>query len=87
MQRLRVIIVEDERIVAHDLATQIIGLGSTVLGIAGDPEAAIELAERTRPDMVLMDIRLGSERDGISAAQEIRERLDIPAYFRDRLHR
>jgi two-component system, chemotaxis family, CheB/CheR fusion protein len=78
---LRLIVVEDEPIVARDLANQITALGYPVLGVAGTPVAALELTEQTRPDIVLMDIRLGYERDGISVAREIRDRWDIPPIF------
>lgn len=78
---LRLIVVEDEPIVARDLANKVTALGYAVLGVAGTPEAALELAQQTRPDIVLMDIRLGAERDGISVAQELRDCHEIPAIF------
>jgi two-component system CheB/CheR fusion protein len=78
---LRLIVVEDEPIVARDLANKVAALGYSVLGVAGTPEAALDLARETQPDIVLMDIRLGSERDGISVAQEIRDRHEIPPIF------
>ena len=79
--RLRLIVVEDEPIVARDLANQVTALGYSVLGVAGTPDAALDLAQNTQPDIVLMDIRLGDVRDGISVAQEIRDRHEIPPIF------
>lgn len=50
-----------------------------VVGFAGTADRAVELADELRPDLVLMDIRLRGERDGIDAAIETRERFDIPS--------
>lgn len=76
-----ILIVEDEVIIAMDIAMQLRVLGYEPLGPATTGEQAIEMAARLRPHLVLMDIHLGSQMDGITAAQEIREQSDIPCVF------
>jgi CheY-like chemotaxis protein len=77
----RILVVEDETIIAMDIATQLRDLGYEPLGPATTGEQAIEIAVRLRPRLVLMDIHLGSQMDGITAAQEIRTRSDIGCVF------
>lgn len=68
-------VVEDEAITALDLTAELQTLGYEVCGCADTPEAAIEMARKEQPDVVLMDIRLGDSDDGIATAEEIcRER-------------
>lgn len=75
----RILIVEDEMFVALDIEAAVIKAGHKVVGFAGTAERAVELADEMRPDLVLMDIRLPGDRDGIDAAIEIRQRFDIPS--------
>lgn len=70
----RILIVEDEIIVARDLQLQLSKLGYHVVGIAARGDEAIELTDRLRPDLVLMDIRLKGAVDGVEAAKAIRTR-------------
>src|SRR5262245_28738427 len=77
----RVLVVEDERVVARDLAETLTGLGYSVIGTAATGEAAIERARTQRPDAVLMDIRLGGGMDGIEAAARIRADYNIPVIY------
>lgn len=77
----RILIVEDEAIVAVDIQSQLEALGYTVLDIATSGEEAREKALDLCPDMVLMDIRLSGQMDGIDAAESIRRRHDIPIVF------
>jgi PAS domain S-box-containing protein len=77
----RILIVEDERIVAHNLRRRLESLGFSVPALATTAEQAIVEAERTNPDLVLMDIRLQGDRDGIEAATEIHRRLGIPVVY------
>jgi AmiR/NasT family two-component response regulator len=81
MKKSRLIIVEDEAIVATDIAIRLQELGYEVVGTAAAGEEAIALAERVRPDLVLMDIHLQDKMDGIEAAQELRSRLGMPVVF------
>lgn len=77
----RVLIVEDDRIVARDIEQHLARMGHSVVGMAASGEDAIQLACTTQPDLVLMDIRLEGEMDGIEAARQIRSAHHIPIVF------
>jgi len=77
----RILIVEDERIVAISLQGKLQRLGYAVPALAASGELAIQKAEQFRPDLVLMDICLEGEMDGIQAGTHIRERLGIPVVY------
>jgi two-component system phosphate regulon sensor histidine kinase PhoR len=81
MEQARILIVEDESIVALDLQTSLGGLGYDVLLSVSSGEEAIASAERTHPDLILMDIMLDGEMDGIEAAGQIRKQFGIPVVF------
>ncbi len=76
-----ILIVEDESIVALDLENRLTSIGFHVVGRAGTGQAALEIVERTPPDVVLMDIQLRGDLDGISTADRIEESYDIPVIF------
>ncbi|AKB28748.1 response regulator receiver [Methanosarcina siciliae C2J] len=77
----RILIVEDEHIVAIGIKRMLKGLGYTVTGVASSGEDAISKAESTFPDLVLMDIMLKGELDGVEAAKEIKARFDVPVVY------
>ena len=77
----RILIVEDERIVALDLSHTLEALGYAIAGIASHAQEAIDAAGELRPDLVLMDINLGEGADGTTAAAEIALRWRIPIVF------
>ena len=79
--RSRILIVEDEKIVAVDLQLRLEGHGYSVVDIASTGEEAIHAARKTRPDIILMDITLRGGMDGIAAADEIRKGQDIPIIY------
>ncbi len=81
MEKAQVLIVEDDGIIAMDLESRMKQLGYGVTGIAGYGEQAIEKVKENAPDVVLMDIILKGEIDGIEAAEEIRTQYDIPVIF------
>ena len=81
MNPQRILVVEDERLVARDIAMQLQELGFEALGPATTGEQALEMAARERPDLVLMDIHLASAMDGIAAAQTLRAQWGIPCIF------
>ena len=81
MKKSKILIVEDEGIVALDLESRLRGMGYIVVGVADSGEEAIQEATETHPDLVLMDIRLKGDVDGIEAAEVIRARLDIPVIY------
>jgi CheY-like chemotaxis protein len=78
---LRVMLVEDEVIVAWDIAETVKRLGYTIVGTADTAEQAIRLAETAEPDLILMDIRLNGSPDGIEAARVIRERTGLGVIY------
>lgn len=81
MNRLSILIVEDEAIVAEDLASKVRQLGYDVAGTSATGQGAVELALGQRPALVLMDIRLAGDMDGIAAALEIHRQSDVPVLF------
>ncbi len=81
MSPTSLLVVEDESIVAMDIKHRAEGLGYRVVGIAASGEDAIKLAREEKPDLVLMDIVLKGEMDGIEAAEVIREEMDIPVVY------
>ena len=78
---LQVLIVEDEGLIAEELRERITHFGAIVADVVDTAEQAVAAAERATPDVVLMDVRLRGERDGIDAARTIRARLDIPVVY------
>ena len=76
-----ILVVEDEAIVAMDLREQLLEMGYQVCGIAGNAKKAIALAREHRPDLILMDIVIKGERDGIDTAEIIGRTLHIPVVF------
>ncbi|MCX6878199.1 MAG: response regulator [Verrucomicrobia bacterium] len=81
MKSRRLLIVEDEIILAMNLRTRLTDMGYSVVSIASTGTAAITAAEQHQPDLILMDIRLYGGMDGIAAALEIRRHHDIPVIF------
>jgi signal transduction histidine kinase len=77
----RVLVVEDEAIVARDIALQLSELGYHAVGIASSAGQALEMVATLAPDLVLMDIQLGGPSDGIAAAETIRRQYALPVVF------
>jgi len=77
----RMLIVEDESIVAQDLRYKLLAWGYQVAGIASSGEEAVRVAAELRPDLVLMDVRLPGRVDGIQAARAIGSRHNIPVIY------
>jgi PAS domain S-box-containing protein len=81
MDKQTILIVEDEAITALDVQNNLRSFGFDVIGIVSTGEAAIEKAESSRPDIILMDIVLSGKMDGIAASMAIKERFDIPVIY------
>ncbi|MGB2636866.1 MAG: PAS domain S-box protein [Candidatus Acidiferrum sp.] len=77
----KVLLAEQVSTVSTDLAARLLRLGYTVSATATSSKQAIEFAESLSPDLVLMDIHLSGEKDGVAAASEIRRRFQIPVVF------
>jgi diguanylate cyclase (GGDEF)-like protein/PAS domain S-box-containing protein len=81
MNRRRILVVEDERLVAKHIENMVRGLGYVVAGVAATGEDAIRIALETVPDLVLMDIMLRGDMDGIGASEQIWDKAAIPVVY------
>lgn len=81
MSKINVLVVEDESIVSKDIQHSLKKLGYNVVGASPTGEKAVDLAGTENPDIVLMDIMLKGEMNGIEAAQIIKEKYKIPVIF------
>ncbi len=79
--RARILVVEDDFLVATEIEMALSDAGFDVAGVAASADEAVELAQSQRPALVVMDVRLAGERDGIHAAVEIFRRLEIRCIF------
>ncbi len=77
----KILVVEDETIIAEDIRMTLMDYGYEVTGVATSGEEAIEKASETKPDLIIMDIMLAGEINGIEAADEIYHRLGIPVVY------
>jgi CheY-like chemotaxis protein len=81
MGNSKVLIVEDEAIIALEIEDRLVTMGYQVCGSASSGEKAILLAEKNSPDVILMDIKLRGELSGIETANIIFERFKIPSIY------
>jgi PAS domain S-box-containing protein len=81
MPKASIFIVEDELIVSEDIRQVLEGQGYSVAGIARSGESVLEILKKIHPDLVLMDIHLAGEMDGIDTAEQIRTHYHIPVIF------
>jgi DNA-binding NarL/FixJ family response regulator len=78
---MKILIVEDELIIAEDVRGMLSRMGYEVVGNAMDYSEAIALLENTTPDLVLLDVNLNGKKDGIDLAQTINEAYKIPFIY------
>jgi two-component system, response regulator PdtaR len=81
MEKNRILVVEDESIVAMDIANTLRKLGHDVTATAASGEQAIASVKENKPDIIFMDIGLKGEMDGIEAASQIRAQFSIPVIY------
>jgi len=81
MTRPKILVVEDERVVASDLRIRLESGGYAVCAMVASGEEGVEKAGELRPDLVLMDITLQGNMDGVVAAEQIRQRYNLPVVF------
>lgn len=81
MTKARIVVVEDEIVVARDLQHTLVRLGYEVPATAASGQEALERVAAAQPDLVLMDIHLSGPIDGIEAAEQIRQRHGLPVVF------
>ena len=77
----RILVVEDDYMISEGIKTRLDMLDYIVIGPVASGEKAISAAKKEKPDLVLMDIMLNGEIDGIQAAENIRENCDIPIVY------
>jgi two-component system, response regulator PdtaR len=78
---VRILVVEDDYLVALELEHRLMDAGYDVVGIAASAEEAIALARAHAPDLAIMDVRLAGRRDGVDTAIELSATLGIPSIF------
>ncbi len=81
MGKTKVLVVEDENIVALEIKSRLQKLGYIVPSVASTGEEAISKAEAFSPDLILMDIMLKGNIDGVEASRRIRDKMDIPIIY------
>lgn len=81
MRSSRILIVEDESIVALNIKNRLEALGYIIVATTSSGESAIQIAQENNPDLVLMDIKLKGVIDGIEAATQIWNRFQIPVVY------
>jgi CheY-like chemotaxis protein len=81
MAQGRILIVEDEFLIAKNTQFTLEGMGYSILGIAMTGSEAIGMTRELKPDVLLVDIVLPGEIDGIEAVEELQKSLDIPVVF------
>jgi CheY-like chemotaxis protein len=77
----KILIVEDDNLIAKDLEELLKGLDYNTLGIVSNGKDAIKITEEKKPDLILMDIVLKGELDGIQTAQIIKENYNTPFIY------
>lgn len=80
-QKPKILIVEDENIIALDIRAMLEDLGYRISAIVSSGEESIQKASKMKPDLVLMDIKLKGSLDGVSAGQEIFRQFQIPIVY------
>lgn len=81
MEKQRILIVEDEVIIAEDLKNHLIQLNYSIFGVAYNVDQALDLLEKGQPDLVIIDVQLSDLRDGIDLAHIIRKEHSAPFIF------
>ncbi len=81
MEKKKILLVEDNKTIAKFVKLALTQEGYSVCAVAGSGEKAIELANSTHPDLILMNIKLEGRIDGVEACEEIKKINDIPVIF------
>lgn len=81
MNKIKIGIVEDEMIIVETIVLALAKLGYEIAGTAGTYEEGLEMISLNQPDLMLLDINLGTKKDGIDLAITVKERFDIPIIF------
>ena len=77
----RVLVIEDQPVIAFDIISTITGVGHSVVGVARTRDEAVRLAASSRPDVILADLQLADQSSGLEAVEEIIKARPVPAIF------
>jgi DNA-binding response OmpR family regulator len=78
---MKILIVEDDVMVALSMDEALSDVGHIVVGLARDPAAAFRIVKESRPDLALVDLRLARDTSGAEVARHLRDRYGVPAVF------
>ncbi|WP_298224471.1 response regulator [Flavobacterium sp.] len=78
---VKILIVEDELIIAEDVRQMLTKMNYEIVGNAMDYEEAISMLDNTNPDLILLDVNLNCKKDGIDLAQEINQKYKVPFIY------
>ena len=78
---MKILIIEDDALIAHQIKECVQKLGHEVLGSFDDASSGLDLVQNTRPDFVFMDIELNGSMDGIQCAGILKHKYDVPSIF------
>ena len=81
MRKTKILVVEDESIVARDIRNMLVALGYEVTGVVASAKSAVQKAQETMPDIVLMDVMLQGTTTGVEAAEQIYTKFSIPVVY------
>jgi PAS domain S-box-containing protein/putative nucleotidyltransferase with HDIG domain len=81
MRKTKILVVEDESIVARDIRNMLVGLGYEVTAVVPGAKAAVQKAQETDPDIVLMDVMLQGDITGVEAAEQIYTNFKSPVVY------
>ena len=81
VERARIMVVEDEAVISLEIQDRLTKMGHSICGTAASGEEAVSVAAAKHPDLILMDVQLRGDVDGVETAQQIRDRIEIPVIY------
>jgi PAS domain S-box-containing protein len=81
VEKARIMVVEDEAVISMEIQDRLTKMGHSICGTAVSGEEAVSVATAKRPDLILMDVHLRGEVDGVQTAKQIRDRIEIPIIY------
>ncbi len=81
VEKARIMVVEDEAVISMEIQDRLTKMGHSICGTAASGEEAVSIATAKRPDLILMDVQLRGEVDGVQTAKRIRDLIEIPVIY------
>jgi PAS domain S-box-containing protein len=81
VEKARIMVVEDEAVISLEIQDRLTKMGHSICGTAASGEEAVSVAAANRPDLILMDVQLRGDVDGVETAQQIRNQVEIPVIY------